>query len=98
MWSLEVIKEINRKHRKAHPVEYKGNVDFKIPHIDPEYTSKTWKHKESLFVDKTGIDDSGRSMRYADFIKYIEDAGLNHAYGMSEEGQFQVHVEVFTKQ
>jgi len=66
----------------------------KVPFVGNE-PIKGWHEVDSLFVDSSGFGQRGEmALTQGQFIEQIK-AGL--AYGVTEAGQFQVHVGVFEK-
>ena len=71
-----------------------GERLFGVPFVGDK-PIKGWRETDNMFVDSSGFGKPGEpALTIEQFYKQIK-AGL--AYGVTEAGQFQVHVGVFEK-
>ena len=74
----------------------------RIPFLG-NYCSAGWTHPElieDLFVDSTGLDDSGPALSVSAFVKILAGyaaAGTTYGFGIIESGEFQVYIRVYTR-
>lgn len=74
----------------------------RIPFLG-NYCPAGWTHPElieDLFVDSTGLDDSGPALSVSAFVKILAGyavAGTTYGFGIIESGEFQVYIRVYTR-
>ena len=108
MWGLSTIKRINNeagdeaRDAGAQPLVLSTHDDVEdlipYPALGDDTDNVELEHLESLFCDSTGFDNSGRSLSsralFAKLKELIDEHGPI-AVGTGEQGQFQVHLEVW---
>jgi hypothetical protein len=74
----------------------------RIPFLG-NYTPAGWIHPElieDLFVDSTGLDNSGPALSVDAFVKILagySTAGNTYGFAIVESGEFQVYIRVYTR-
>ena len=81
-------------HKQPIKAEKNGEHLFGIPSVNAK-TCKGFKEVDSLFVDSSGFGEIGEAALTIDQFYAKVKAGLY--YGVTDAGQFQVHVGVFEK-
>jgi hypothetical protein len=67
------------------------------------YCPAGWTHPElieDLFVDSTGLDESGPALSVSAFVQILAGyaaAGTTYGFGIIESGEFQVYIRVYTR-
>jgi hypothetical protein len=74
----------------------------RIPFLG-NYCPAGWTHPElieDLFVDSTGLDESGPALSVSAFVKILAGysaAGNTYGFAIVESGEFQVYIRVYTR-
>jgi hypothetical protein len=74
----------------------------RIPFLG-NYCPAGWTHPElieDLFVDLTGLDESGPALFLSAFVRTpagYAAAGTTYGFGIIESGEFQVYIRVYTR-
>ncbi len=101
MYSLETIKDMNRKAakkavgRQPWVAAKDGDENVKTIPDFGDYRPKDWKLVEEHFVDSSGC--GGYDEPALTFNQFLKEVKEGRGYAIIEQGQFQIYVGEFVR-